>query len=76
MERGIIMEDIRRIRRELVYKGKILNFYEDYMALPNGNTAVWDFIEHKGAAAVVPVTSDGKILMSYLLFLALGLGVV
>ena len=33
------------------------------MALPNGNTAVWDFIEHKGAAAVVPVTSDGKILM-------------
>ena len=57
------MEDIRRIRRELVYKGKILNFYEDYMALPNGNTAVWDFIEHKGAAAVVPVTSDGKILM-------------
>ncbi|MDI9243114.1 NUDIX hydrolase [Fusibacillus kribbianus] len=58
-----MMEDIRRIRRELVYKGKILNFYEDYMALPNGNTAVWDFIEHKGAAAVVPVTSDGKILM-------------
>ena len=57
------MEDIRRIRRELVYKGKILNFYEDYMALPNGNTAVWDFIEHKGASAVVPVTSDGKILM-------------
>ena len=57
------MEDIRRIRRDLVYKGKILNFYEDYMALPNGNTAVWDFIEHKGAAAVVPVTSDGKILM-------------
>ena len=57
------MEDIIRIRRELVYKGKILNFYEDYMALPNGNTAVWDFIEHKGAAAVVPVTSDGKILM-------------
>ena len=57
------MEDIRRIRRELVYKGKILNFYEDYMALPNGNTDVWDFIEHKGAAAVVPVTSDGKILM-------------
>ncbi|MCI9068639.1 MAG: NUDIX hydrolase [Lachnospiraceae bacterium] len=33
------------------------------MALPNGNTAVWDFIEHKGAAAVVPVTGEGKILM-------------
>lgn len=27
------------------------------------HTAVWDFIRHKGAAAVVPVTDDGRILM-------------
>ena len=27
------------------------------------HTVVWDFIGHKGAAAVVPVTADGKILM-------------
>ena len=45
------MDEIRRVKRELVHKGAIVNFYEDYMALPNGNTAVWDFIEHKGAAA-------------------------
>lgn len=57
------MDEIRRIKRELVHKGRIVNFYEDYMSLPNGNTAVWDYIEHKGAAAVVPVTKDGKILM-------------
>ena len=57
------MDEIRRVKRELVHKGAIVNFYEDYMALPNGNTAVWDFIEHKGAAAVVPVTGEGKILM-------------
>ncbi len=57
------MDEIRRVKRELVHRGKIVNFYEDYMALPNGNTAVWDFIEHKGAAAVVPVTEEGKILM-------------
>ena len=57
------MDEIRRVKRELVHKGAIVNFYEDYMALPNGNTAVWDFIEHKGAAAIVPVTGEGKILM-------------
>lgn len=57
------MEEIRRIKRELVYQGRILNIYKDYMALPNGHTAVWDFVEHKGAAAVVPVTAEGKILM-------------
>ncbi|QNM06064.1 NUDIX hydrolase [Qiania dongpingensis] len=57
------MEEIVRVKRELAYQGKILNIYKDYMALPNGHTAVWDFVEHKGAAAVVPVTREGKILM-------------
>ena len=57
------MDEIRRIKRELAYKGVILNIYKDYMSLPNGRTAIWDFVEHKGAAAVVPVTEEGKILM-------------
>ena len=57
------MEEIKRIKRELAYKGIILNIYKDYMSLPNGHTAIWDFVEHKGAAAVVPVTKEGKILM-------------
>jgi len=29
----------------------------------NGHLAHWDFIHHNGAAAVVPVTKDGTILM-------------
>ena len=57
------MDEIKRVKRELVHRGKIVNFYEDYMSLPNGHTAVWDYIEHKGAAAVIPVTREGKILM-------------
>lgn len=56
-------EDIRRINRELVHKGAILEMYSDTMQLPNGHVAHWDFIKHKGAAAVVPVTAEGKILM-------------
>lgn len=57
------MEHIQRVNRELKYKGTILSMYADTISVPNGNTAVWDFIEHQGAAAVVPVTDDGKILM-------------
>lgn len=57
------MENIRRVGRELKYKGKILEVYTDYMEFSNGNTAEWDFIRHKGAAAVVPVTDDGRIIM-------------
>ena len=33
------------------------------MKIPNGNTAKWDFIKHKGAAAVVAVKEDGRLLM-------------
>ena len=56
------MEHIERVQRELKYKGTILSMYADTIKVPNGNTAVWDFIGHQGAAAVVPVTDDGKIL--------------
>lgn len=59
----IVMEHIERINRELKYKGTILSMYADTISVPNGNTAVWDFIEHHGAAAVVPVMDDGKILL-------------
>ena len=56
-------EKIKRIKRELKFKGTIVDFYQDTMEIDGTHTAVWDFIRHKGAAAVVPVTEDGKILM-------------
>ncbi|MBO4336907.1 MAG: NUDIX hydrolase [Lachnospiraceae bacterium] len=58
------MSDIyKRIDRRLVHKGAILDYYEDTMQIPNGKTALWDFIGHKGAAAVVAVLDDGRLLM-------------
>ena len=55
--------EYKRLNRELVAKGAIIDYYQDTMQIPNGNTAKWDFIEHKGAAAVVAVREDGKLLM-------------
>ena len=57
------MEEIIRINRELIYKGKIVDFYKDTMAIPNGNVVFWDHIEHQGAAAVIPVLADGRIIL-------------
>lgn len=54
---------IERIKRELKYKGAVVDFYCDHVKIPNGNLAKWDFIHHNGAAAVVPVTDSGEILM-------------
>ena len=53
---------VKRLERNLKYHGNILNVYEDVVEV-NGHIAHWDFIHHDGAAAVVPVTEDGKILM-------------
>lgn len=57
------MSEHKRLQRDLIYKGHIVNVYEDTMQLPDGRTAKWDFIEHKGAAAIIPVDNDGKIIM-------------
>ena len=56
-------EQFKRLDRKLVYHGHIVDFYEDTMQVPNGNIVKWDFIKHNGAAAVVPVLDDGRILM-------------
>lgn len=55
--------EFKRLDRELIYKGSIIDYYKDTIQVPNGNIVKWDFIDHKGAAAIVPVTKDGKILM-------------
>lgn len=52
-----------RLERNLKYKGSILDVYQDHIQVPNGNVAKWDFIMHKGAAAVLPVKDDGRIVM-------------
>ncbi|MDR0964628.1 MAG: NUDIX hydrolase [Clostridium sp.] len=57
------MDEIKRLDRTLIAKGHIIDYYVDTMQLPNGNTTKWDYIRHKGAAAVVAVRDDGKLLM-------------
>lgn len=52
-----------RLHRELKYEGSIVKVYTDDVQLPDGAVAKWDFINHDGAAAIVPVTEDGKIVM-------------
>lgn len=56
-------DEIKRVKRELKFKGKIIDFYQDTMEINGDHTVIWDFIKHKGATAVVPVTDEGKILM-------------
>lgn len=57
------MEKFERLKRTLVHKGAIIDYYQDTVKVPNGNIVTWDFIGHKGAAAVVAVNAEGRLLM-------------
>lgn len=56
-------KEMTRAKRIRMYQGAIVDVYRDYMQFSNGNTEEWDYIHHRGAAAVVPVTDDGRIIM-------------
>lgn len=53
---------VKRLDRQLKYKGTVLTIYQDTVEV-KGRQATWDFIHHDGAAAVVAVAKDGKLLM-------------
>lgn len=57
------MEEFKRLSRDLVCKGAIIDYYQDTIQVPNGNIVKWDFIKHNGAAAVVPVDAQGRLIM-------------
>lgn len=56
------MEPVKRLKRELRSQGTVISLYKDTVEV-NGNIAEWDYIHHDGAAAVVAVNEDGKLLM-------------
>lgn len=47
---------------ELIYKGRVFNLEKDVIVLPDGNEAERETIRHGGAAAMLPIDDDGKII--------------
>ncbi len=50
-------------KTETIHKGRVFDLNREEVRLPNGKTAVLDVIYHPGAAAMVPITADGKVLL-------------
>ncbi len=57
------MSPYKRLKRDLVQKGSIIDFYKDTIEINGKKQTTFDFIHHKGASAMIPVDQDGKILM-------------
>jgi len=57
------MSPYKRLKRDLVHKGHIIDYYCDTIEINGEKEAIFDFIGHKGAAAMIPVDENGNILM-------------
>ena len=51
------------VSSEEIYKGKIVHLFCDTVRLPNGKEATREVIRHVGAAAVVPLTDEGDVIL-------------
>ena len=53
----------KQLTHELVYQCFFMKLYEDKVLLPNGKTSQRIYIMHNSAAAVLPITKEGKIIL-------------
>ncbi len=53
----------KQLSNKLIYECFFMKLYEDEVLLPNNERSTRIYIKHDGAAAVLPVTKDGKIIL-------------
>jgi len=53
----------RILKSEIIHSGKVFNTKVDQIEYNSGNKSVREVAEHPGGAVIVPVTSEGKIIM-------------
>lgn len=57
------MDTFKKLSSKDIYIGKRVHLVTEQIQLPNGKETTWELIKHIGAAAVIPVDQDGKIIM-------------
>ena len=62
MEKEKFKKEIKLISRTEKYKGNILKVYEDKVEI-NGKSTHFDYIENFSAVGILPILSDGKIIL-------------
>lgn len=46
-----------------IYKGELLHVFKDRARLPDGATSTREWIKHQGASAILPVCSNGDVIL-------------
>lgn len=53
------------LRAQTVYRGRIVNLDLETVRLPNGAQVTLEVVHHSGAAAVVPLFPDGRVVLIF-----------
>jgi ADP-ribose pyrophosphatase len=53
----------KTLSSNLLHRGRHFDFLQDEVELPNGSKTKRDVVRHPGAVAIVPILSDGRIVL-------------
>lgn len=53
----------KKLASKTVYRGRLLHVKEDEVQLPDGSRARREYIEHPGAAIILPLFGDASVLL-------------
>lgn len=54
--------ELKRLSREIVYTGRVIDLVIDRVEYPSGSTGVREIARHPGGAVTVPVMDDGTVM--------------
>ena len=52
-----------KLSGEDIFRGRVLHVVRDEVALPDGSQSVREYCRHIGAVCVIPILSDGSVIM-------------
>ena len=53
----------KTLSSNLLHRGRHFDFLQDEVELPNGSKTKRDVVRHPGAVAIVPILSDGRVVL-------------
>lgn len=57
------MQSEQQLTTQSIYEGKVVRLRVDKVALPSGGEAVREVVEHDAAVVIVPIDSEGNVLL-------------
>ena len=55
--------DVKPLKRDVLYRGKIFDLIVDQIEYPSGNVGIREIAHHPGGAVTVPLLDDGRVIM-------------